>query len=363
MMKKYLLFLFLALSGYAASAQLNISFIPETYGRNVNGLFFCRITNSGGKLNVSMTITVTERKGGIVCRAVLPEFSLFPGTNPIPTTAAHSAGIRFGDSQLGQISGRTGSFPEGDYEYCYEITFQHSDNPPFEQCFSYTLAPFAELNLVDPYNKEKICDKRPTLSWQPLIPVMAGARYQLVLAEIKAGQSPTEALNYNLPILNQTNLTAPVLVFPPVARELQPEKKYAWQVTAFKDQTILNRSEIWEFNVHCPDTLQKKVDSASFRFIEDLAQGNRYLALGSVRFAVVNPYVKQELHYKIRALDQPDKKIKHLPKLLLVNGRNELVVELSGNSAFKNGKFYVMDVTLPDGTVKSLRFEYEDPNE
>jgi hypothetical protein len=355
-----LLFLCFYLPGLA---QITVQFIPETYGRNVNGLFACRLTNLNQKQVVSMVITVNERKGGIVCQVNVPEFTLLPGTNPIPVTAAHSAGIKFGSGRLGQITGRSGSFPEGDYEYCYEISFQHSDNPPMEQCFSYTLAPFAELNLIDPYNQDKICDKRPVLTWQPLIPAILGSRYQLVLTEIKDGQSPTEALNYNLPIINQSNLSSPVLPYPPIARELQNKKKYAWQVTAYKDQTILNRSDIWEFTIDCQDSVKKVIDDGGYRNIEDLLKGNFYIAKGYIKFALVNPYEAQKLKYEITSINNINKKIKGLPKIDLVNGLNKIIIDLYENGTLSAGQYYIMKVKLPNGSTKSLRFLYQNADE
>jgi hypothetical protein len=359
MLKKLILLLLLCFR-LPAFAQVNVQFIAETNGRNLNGLLNCHVISQFQRIAATLVITVTERQAGTVCRISTPEFTLLPGDNRLPLAAARGAAIQFGDNRLGQMTGLNRTFPEGDYDYCYEFSFSHSDNPPFEQCFSYALAPFAELNLVDPYDEDVICDKRPLLTWQPLIPAVAGARYRLTLAEIKTGQSATEALNYNLLLIDQANLVSPVLTYPSVAKELQNKKKYAWQVTAYVDQTILNRSEIWAFTVDCRDSLEKAPDPFAFREIEDLLLGNSYVARGSIKFALRNPYAAQRLKYTIRALDYPDKKIHGLPAVKLLNGANFLVIDLTGNGAFQKNRYYVMDITMPDGTVKSLRFLYDE---
>ncbi|MCQ6957543.1 DUF928 domain-containing protein [Mucilaginibacter aquariorum] len=356
-MKYRIICCFLLFISSRLSAQ--VSFIPEIYGRNVNGLFSCRITGGLISTPAKLTITVKERASGVICAIRTPEFNLLPGTNPIPLTAARSAAIQFSNNRIGQISASTRSFPEGDYEYCFSITFTRSDNPPVEQCFDYTLAPFAELNLIDPYNKDKICDKRPLLSWQPLLPAIPGALYQLVLAEVKSGQTPTEALNYNLALVNQSGIMSPTLPYPSIAKELENKKKYAWQVTAYKNQTILNRSEIWEFAIDCKDSM-KRTAANGYRDIEDLSKGNFYIATGVLSFSFINAFGEGKLNYEIFGIDNPQKKIKHLPKLKIINGTNQIDIDLYDIGSFKNNTFYILKVTLPDGKVKNLRFIYRE---
>lgn len=359
-MKKSLLIIIFFLLTARAYSQVVVTFIPEVYGRNVNGLFNVKLTNLKQKVTATLTITVTERKAGTVCIVKTTNFDIYPGTNPIPVTAARNSAIQFSNNKLGQMTGLSHSFPEGDYDYCFDLSFLHSDIAPDEQCFSYTLAPFADLSLIDPYNEDKICDKRPLFTWQPLVPGVSGSYYQLVLAEVKTGQNATEALNYNLPIVNQSSIISPVLPYPAIARELEKNKKYAWQVTAYKDQAILNRSEIWEFTVNCQDTV-KKVTNDGYRDIEDLLKGNFYVAVGQILFSVVNPYQAQNLKYEIQGISNPNKKVKGLPKIKLMSGENNITVNLQDTGSFENGKYYIMNVWLPNGAQKSLRFLYHDP--
>jgi hypothetical protein len=356
MFKQYITLLFLV-AGLSAFGQATIQFIPELYGRNVEGLFKCSIINPNQGQSVSLSIVVKERNAGTVCIIKTQPFSIVQGANPLPFSAARSAALQFSGNSIGRLSSANHTFPEGDYEYCYTLTYLRSDILPVEQCFDYVLAPFAELHLTDPYDKDKICDKRPLLTWQPLLPGIPGSAYQLVLAEIKSGQNATEALNYNLAVINQSNIISPVLAYPSIARELEKGKTYAWQVTAYKDRTILNRSEVWSFTVDCQDSVKKVIDDG-YRDIEDLAKGNYYVAVGTVKFALVNPYQAQPLKYEISSISNPDKKIKRLPKLNLVTGDNKIVIGLTTNNTFIDGSYYIIKVWLPNGTLKSLRFLY-----
>jgi len=358
MLKRYLLIsLLLLLMATSVSAQSTVQFIPELYGRNVDGLFKCTVINPGPKVTAILTVTVTERKAGAICTVKTPEFTIFTGNNPIPYTAARNAAVQFSNSNRGRLNSVNRAFDEGDYEYCFTLTYTHVDILPTEQCFDYVLAPFSELSLIDPYDKDTICDQRPLLTWQPLLPGVPGSYYQLVLSEIKTGQNATEALNYNLAVINQSHIISPILPYPPIAPQLEKGKKYAWQVTAYKDQTILNRTEIWQFTVNCPDTTKKAPDDG-YRDIEDLSKGNYYIATGALKFALVNPYQAQDLKYEIVSLNEPDKKIKRLPKLKLKTGLNQLNIDLGQTNKFKDNSYYIMKVWLPNGTSKSLRFIY-----
>lgn len=360
MLKKSILSVLATLMLLSVFGQVTIQFVPEVYGRNINGLFNCKILSVNQRFAASLTVTVNERKGGTVCVLRSSEFNIVPGNNLVPVSAARSAAIQFANNKLGQVTSQSRTFPAGDYDYCFELKIRNSDIAPFEQCFSYNLAPFTELSLIDPFNKDSVCNKRPVFSWQPLIPAIAGSYYQLVLTEIKTGQNATEALNYNLSIVNQRSIVAPLLPYPAIAKELVAGKKYAWQVTAYKEQTILNRSEIWEFTVNCRDSVKKETEvDGGYRDIEDLTHGNYYVAYGKVKFIVVNSYDPQALSYELYPVIGGDRKLKHLPKIKLDYGKNKVVIDLEQVSGLVLHQYYILNVLLPDGERKSVRFLYE----
>ena len=359
MLKHYLIVILLMLT-LPVMGQINIQFVPELYGRNIDGLFGCNIiSNSTTRQSGSMTITVSEKNAGTVCIIKTPVFSISTGSNAIPYSAARSSSIQFSGNTIGRLISVNHVFPEGQYEYCYSFSISGSDNNSSEQCFDYTLAPFAQLNLIDPYDKDKICDTRPLLSWQPLVPAISGSYYQLVLTQENDGQSATDAINYNLPLINQSQLTAPVLPYPSIAKDLQKGKKYAWQVTAYKDQTVLNRSDIWDFTVDCQDTI-KKTNDDGYRDIEDLSKGNYYIAVMLLKFAFVNPYQAQNLKYEITSLNNPDKKVKGLPRVKITTGLNQISIDLSLARGLTDDSYYLLKIWLPNGTIKNLRFLYEE---
>jgi hypothetical protein len=360
-LKLRLFILFISI-GTAASAQTSIVFVPEVYGTTLNGLFRASIFNASGVKSVRMNITVTEARAGKIATIQTGVFTIAPGNNIIPSGVARTASVAMAQNATANFIRRNQYFPQGDYEYSFNIySASSSEEIIIDQTFNNEITPPAPLDLIEPYDQDEICEKRPLLTWQPSIPKVDGLLYQVMLVEIKDKQNAVEALNYNLPIVNQKGVVANLLVYPPNSKELVAGKKYAWQVSAYRDQTVINRSDVWSFEVNCQDTVSAVIPiDYGYRDIEDLVKGNFYVAEGSVKFSLVNSYHEQKLKYSIICISNKEIKVRNLPSIKLNIGLNKVKLDLSRNLSFKDAEHYVMKVELPDGTIKSLRFTYND---
>lgn len=345
----------------ALKAQVSFSFVPELQGRTVDGLFMVRTINAGGRKTVTMQITVTERTTGRIVTVQTKPFDLLPGNNQLPPAVARQAAIVFGNQKAAAVTRQSGYLLEGDYDYCFELVEGKTNGPVLaEQCFQYLLQPFSPLMLIKPADGEVLCDKRPAFFWQPLLPAVPGVLYRLALVELKRNQYKTEGINMNLPLINQRNIGSPMLFFPALNKDLEEGKRYAWQVTAYKGATMLSQSEIWEFTCSCANN-EKDSLPEGFRDIEDLAKGNFYLAEGRIMFSVRNPYGDMELHYNILCITNPKEKVKKLKKVKLARGQNNIVIDLRDNTSMTDGYYYQLQVKLPNGERRTLRFLYKDP--
>lgn len=344
------------------SAQTSIQFVPEVYGTTLNGLFKASIYNLSGVKSVRLNIVVSEARAGKIAVVQTGNFSIGPGNNLIPANILRSANIALSQNPTANFIRRNQYFPQGDYEYEFNLLSASSSEEIISgQVFSHEISPPAPLDLIEPYDQDEICEKRPLMTWQPSVPAIPGLLYQVILVEMKEKQNAVEALNYNLPIVNQKGVMANLLMYPPNSKELVQGKKYAWQVTAYKDQTVINRSEVWSFELKCQDTVTTILeDDFGYRDIEDLVKGNYYVADRFIRFAVVNSYTQQKLRYEIQCVSHPNTKVRSLPNITLKRGHNKVNLDISHNSSFKAGYSYVMKVYLPDGNQRSLRFIYKE---
>jgi hypothetical protein len=346
-----------------AFAQVNIDFIPAISGATIDGLINVRITNLGPRKIIRLDITVSqqyEESTVQVVHILTQPFDVNTGTNMVPPSAVRSAKVEVGNNPTARFLQQNGYFPSGQYSYDFKILLVATQEVLIEQTFIHDLEPAAPLNLIEPYDRDSICETKPLLSWQPHIPMVAGTQYQVVLAEIGDKQNGTEALQYNLPIVNQRSVPANMLMFPATARGLLSGKRYAWQVTAYKDGIVLNRSEVWEFVVKCQDTMAVAAPELSYRTIEDLAKGNFYMAQGRLSFVLVNSYAEQPLQYGITCLTNPKIRVARLPEKKLLRGRNKIDIDLANNKAFKQDYSYMLTVVMPNGQLKNLRFIYKE---
>jgi len=359
---KRLILVILLFVSVPAFSQVSVQFVPEIFGRSIDGLMNASIYSLKDRRSIRLNITVSEAKTGKVLSIQTQPFTIVPGMNLLPPSTVKSAKVTISNTNTGNYIRQHGNLPMGDYNYNYVImASSSSEEIIIDQDFSQEITPPAPFDLIEPYNEDQICEKRPMFTWQPSLPQVVGSLYQLILVEMKDKQNAVEALNYNLPVINQKGILTNLLMYPPVSKDLTAGKKYAWQVTVYKDQSIINRSEVWSFKVDCADTVNAKLeDDNGYRDIEDLEKGNYYVANGLVKFTITNSYQEQKLNYTIICVNDPQSKIRNLPKVILKKGQNKMRFDFSNNFSFKENYSYVLKAILPNGQQKNLRFIYHE---
>lgn len=355
----YILILILSFAG-GASAQVNFTFLPELYGRHVDGLGTFQVQNAGSeKINGRVFITVTENtSGSAVVTVVTPFFVLSPGVTNFSKPVYSNSSFRFASTAHGAIAAQTRGIPPGDYTFCF--TFVPQDKSRFsehENCFDGDIQPLAPLTLLNPGHLETICNKRPVLSWQPPMPASSAMRFRLLLTE-KKHDNPAEDLLMKAPLLLLDNITSPVINYPSVNPELKEGKTYYWQVVAYEKGVIISKSEIWEFTVQCKENV-KPGPNDSYRELKLLVNGNYYIANRTLKFSFRNSYNIQKLQYSIVDIAGGGKKIKHVPEVKLQQGLNKIDIDLS-DLDLERGRHYVLKVYPFNEPPVEIRFIYKD---
>ncbi len=346
-------------------AQLITNFIPSINGQTLDGLAFAQIFNSTAEV-ISAKVRIKIRsisEGQVVVVQTLP-MNFRPGNNNLDRVIYSKSSFNFSKTYAGNQLSQTGKFPEGEYEYCYEIIVNDAKTQSlvgtYENCFNSVIQPLTPLLLINPSDGDEICNTRPDFTWQPPMPIDINARFRLIVAEIKEKQSPVEAITYNLPVINQPNIIGNNLLYPQNLRGLVKDKKYAWQVTLYTNaKTIITKSEIWVFSIHCNEE-KTSVENDSYRELKESQDGNFYVAKKFLRFSFNNPYNEGDLNYQIVNIATPGSEIKGLEKLKIKSGINKYDLDLSENRFIKNEQQYILQVTLPNGKVLSLRFIYQE---
>jgi hypothetical protein len=348
-------------------AQITVNFNAALHGRTLDGLAFAQIMSSYQQNKYAkIKITIRENGGTATATTVMIPFLLIhPGANIINRPEFSQSNFVFSPSATGQTIKQTGRIPEGEYEFCFEVSVgDHKTqviDDVFENCFTSQVQPLTPLVLINPAPDDESCNTRPNFTWQPPMPMQVATRFRIIVCEKEEKQTDIEAITYNIPIINVAAIPSGNLFFPPRTPDLKKDKRYVWQVTAYQDKTIVTKSEIWEFTIKCEEE-KKTVDSDSYRELKEQLDGSVYYAYGKLRFSLSNPYSPGPLTYSIENLSDTKDEIKKLPELTMTSGFNQFELDLDEIRGFKADKSYLLKVKLQGNKTLQLRFVYKATN-
>ncbi|MFN3695536.1 MAG: hypothetical protein ACK4UV_11050, partial [Ignavibacterium sp.] len=150
---------------------------------------------------------------------------------------------------------QTGRLLEGDYTVCISIENLTGAILANNICADFTILYPSAPQLIFPVNNDSFETNinYPTFQWMPVIvPPAYQITYTLKIVEILQGQIPSQAINANLPLYENNQITTSTVTYPIDALPLEPGKKYAWQVQVldqygFPPTQNNGKSEIFTF--------------------------------------------------------------------------------------------------------------------
>jgi len=360
-MKRFIIILGIAMSLYkTAPAQLVFYFIPDVYGRSIDGLGTFQVQNLSNTLQKGqVSILVQENTSNkTVVNITTPATTFNPGNNSFPKGLFANSVFHFSNNSLASIVNQTRNFPPGEYSFCFRFTPSDKQGDEYENCFDAAIQPLLPISLLLPADQDTICLKRPVLSWQPPMPFHVSMRFRLLLTEKKNNNDKVESILKNAPLLLLDNISTTTINYPANYPELKEGKTYCWQVAAYQQGLIISTSEVWEFTVQCKEKMPP-VPSDSYRELKLLMNGNYYIANRYLKFSFRNDYHIRKLKYEIIDLAEEGKKIKRLPEIEIQNGLNMIDLDLS-DSDLKPGDHYILKVYPFNEPPVEVRFIYQE---
>lgn len=219
------------------------------------------VINSGTKaIQVQFSGKISKYGHGTVVQFKTEPITLNVGANLITPTNLGFSEISYLDNDIMEIEHKTGSYPSGAYTICIWSACTSPDcdglGPSagaFEQpvCTNIQIENPSPLLLNYPHDNSEIEETRPIYTWIPPAPVASSAalNYTMTLVEIYEGQSKSDALAMNIPLIEWTNINQPALMHPSDLPALVEGRSYAWQVQAYVGQTFFAKSEQWKFKI------------------------------------------------------------------------------------------------------------------
>lgn len=272
-----------------------------------------------------------------------------------------SGAFSFNDIKL---SGQSinGDLPFGNYRFCVRalIYIDGVQEQEVDDCLDKEYTPISPPFLVSPDNDEVLSVPNPLLVWSPPMPILNDASlvYRLKLVEVLPNQSPINAIQSNLALIDVDNLSQTNYPYPNNAPTLLAGKRYAWRVSTKTANYNFGNTETWSF-VYAqpePDTsitskepyiILAKANNAEFK----TKDGFLYIQLDE-RYNEINllykVYNQANLQMSVSCSEVPNKK----------QGDNRLIFDFKQCSSFPKGR-YKMEIYGNANTVQTVYFVYE----
>jgi hypothetical protein len=260
--KLIILIALIAIFPLSLFSQLSIQFTSlNNYLFNTKEALNLTVINSGVKsVQVQFSGRIVKSDIGNVTFFKTEPLILNVGANIITPTSISLNEINYLDNDIREIEQKTGTYPSGNYTVCIWSACTSPDCDGSGQsagsieqpvCTNISIENPTPLILSYPSNDSEIEETRPTYTWIPPAPVAASSslNYTMTLVEILDGQSKSDALALNRPLIELSSISNPMLMHPADLPDLEPGKSYAWQVQAYIGQTFFAKSEQWKFKV------------------------------------------------------------------------------------------------------------------
>ncbi|MGZ8525390.1 MAG: hypothetical protein ACXWV1_13240, partial [Chitinophagaceae bacterium] len=263
-----------------------------------------------------------------------------------------------------------GLLPIGDFEVCYSFLSHSIDDVEkiAEECQELIIEPLSPPQLVYPYDQSIIETKNPQLGWLPPMPVslFTNLKYDLDLVEVFPNQSPSDAMQQNLPLFHQQSVAATTLLYPFNAPPLELNKQYAWRVIAKSNEMQVGQSETWVFSTNDFARVDNILSfDLPFAKLKKDDGGGYAIFVNELRFDYLNDNADTTWNLTVYDLSATEKKQVELvmDSIKLKSGQNLVRYDLSNNNDFINKHIYLLEVNNSRKETWRLRFEYRKQDE
>jgi YHS domain-containing protein len=353
--KKYLISAVFSFAVFFVTAQVRFSANPVAICRNADALLSATVTSSyqnavTGQIIIKVTAEATLLP---VVTITLTNVKLLPGSSTISRFREQANRI-FYDNELSNIIQNTGSFAPAAYSICFQFTpddklINITDN---EHCIFTIVTPRIPLTLIQPV--DSICDFKPVFTWLGRKATSASSAFKVICVAVATNQTPEEALQNNVPVINQllyqqTNQ----MNFPGGIPALKEGKQYAWQVFEVAGKNVLNSSEIFSFVPGCKLNVETSVES--FAEIKTFYTGRKYYFSSSINFSFNNPYAEKKLLYSIVHV-ATQKKLTNLPEITMSKGLNLIKLNTEDIKGLQKNEQYKIEVYNLATTTHYINF-------
>jgi hypothetical protein len=357
-MKKYLLLLLFAPMLNELKAQVSIQPVLPLAGMvQKNNLWNIAIVNtSNANYDCRIELTIRDRASGLeVLTATTGQFQLATGAKQL--NASLLAPLQY--NYISTTATRRDDFiPIGNYIACYRLT-ANSKLALAEECVAFDVEPLSPPMLITPADNAVLEVAPSQFSWIPPAPMNLFSRldYEVVIAEIQAGQKPEEAIQQNLPFYREPNVTINNLAYKGTVNNFEKDKWYAWQVVAKDDRSYAGKSEVWVFSVHNDPIEKMIVEQAPYIKMKKDVPEKGIAPNGILKLSYINETTDSIAKIRIIDLSVTDKKQDQVFTVALSAGENLIEANLKKKFHVEKGRLYEAQIINSRNEKWVMQFE------
>lgn len=348
---------------YLHAQKLEIKLLsPNPYFLSSDDIFNVQITNPlSSEIEVKLT-GIWKFNGGKAVSVFSDRLVLKTGLNQFNSSIIPIIDKTYHNQLVEETESSSGKLPFGTYTACLIAQCATNDcsgagttilSHEQSYCFDVTVLNPTPLLLASPCNGCDLDTKRPNFSWIPPMPVYSGGELtyslKLVMKSDKT-QSCMDAIKRNRPILEQENITNPLLVLPGDFDDLD-SGDYAWQVTAFNGKNFVAESDAWCFSIG-KDTIKEKETDVYVKLTT--TDKDIHHIRTNLFFMFEELYSPQQLTVKL--YNQKGTEIRLTQNFNTVYGENRFTLDIESLSLEK-GSTYLFKIKDQVGKIYNLRFQ------
>ena len=327
------------------------------------------VNTTGASMDVELRMIMTDAgTGQTVLTATTPSFLLPAGVKAITAGAVAPVTYTAGSGYTVDAN-PNGFLPIGVYNICYTLTrwINDASDQLAEECVTVEIEPVSPPQLVQPEDSGRVISRRPFFSWLPPTPynLFSNLLYDWVLVEVQPTQSAANAIQQNIPVCVQSNLSFTSLQYPLAMQELDTGKIYAWRVTAKNGISPIANSEVWSFKIQqfTSDTFHA-VSKGYYAQLRREQDASYVISGDKLRFIYLHEINTPSVQVKITDISKPMHQDVALDSntLAVKYGTNYLNLDV-GSNGLVNRHMYLLTILNDRQEYWFLRFTYKKSSE
>lgn len=305
-----------------------------------------------------------------VLGAVTAPITLVPGTNHINYAKLQPVQYNVFSPDFVVDASPNGLLPIGQFDICFSYLMHHIEyvEKIAEQCEGLVVEPIGPPQLAFPFDGAIIEQERPQFNWLSPMPIslFSNLRYDFDLVEVYPNQQPSDAIQQNLPIMQQRDLIGNAFLYPAGGQPLETNKTYAWRIRAKSSNTLIAETETWSFSLRKNSHEDaSRILNLPYVKLSKEERGGYAICLNTLKFDYLNESGEKIWRFRVFDLTDRQKKEITIPMdtIPLKPGQNLVSINLKNHSGFINTHFYEVEIRNSRQEVWRMKFEYRESDD